>query len=123
MIKTILLITLGGGIGSAMRYLTSVGVNKYFPAIFPWATLTVNVIGCLIIGIVLGFCEQRQLIGSDLKNFLVAGFCGGYTTFSAFASENLHLFQSGNSLTAFLYIAVSVLAGLLAVWLGFSLAK
>lgn len=121
--KTILLIAAGGGIGSVLRYLTSLGVNKYFPAIFPWATLTINVVGCLIIGVVLGFCEQRQLIGSDLKNFLVAGFCGGYTTFSAFASENLHLFQTGNSLIAILYIAVSVLAGLLAVWVGFVLTK
>lgn len=123
MIKTIFLISIGGGIGSVLRYLTSVGVNKYFPTIFPFATLTVNVIGCLIIGIILGFCEQRQLIGSDLKNFLVAGFCGGYTTFSAFASENIHLFQTGNSLIAILYIVASVLTGLLAVWSGFALTK
>jgi len=80
-------------------------------------------LGCLLIGILLGLFERQQLSNPDLKFLFITGFCGGYTTFSAFASENINLFQSSNSLIAFLYIAVSVLVGLLAVWLGLMLTK
>ncbi len=123
MIRAIVLVGIGGGIGSILRYLTTVLVNKYFQTTFPLATFAANLFGCLAIGLLLGFFERQQLINSDLKFLLVTGFCGGYTTFSAFASENFSLFQSGNSLMAFAYIAISVLAGLFAVWLGITLTK
>lgn len=123
MIRTIILIGIGGGLGSIFRYLTSLLVARHFQAIFPLATFTVNIVGCLLIGLLLGLFERQQLTNPDLKFLFVTGFCGGYTTFSTFASENINLFQSGNLLTAFLYIAVSVLAGLLAVWLGLMLVK
>ncbi len=121
--RAIILVGIGGGLGSILRYLTSMFVSKHFPAAFPFGTLAVNMIGCLIIGILLGCFERQQLTNPDLKFLFVTGFCGGYTTFSAFASENINLFQSGNSLIAFLYIATSVLIGLFSVWLGLSLAK
>ena len=123
MVRAIILVGIGGGIGSIFRYLTNVFVAKYFQTIFPLATLLANILGCLLIGILLGFFERQQLSSPDLKFLFITGFCGGYTTFSAFASENINLFQSNNSLIAFLYIAVSVLVGLLAVWLGLMLAK
>ena len=123
MIRAIILVGLGGGIGSIFRYLTAVFVNKYFQTSFPWATFAANIIGCLIIGLLLGFFDKHNLTNPDLKFLFITGFCGGYTTFSAFAAENMNLFQSENTLTAFLYIAASVLTGLFAVWLGLTLAK
>ena len=113
----------GGGLGSIFRYLTAVVVNKYFQPTFPWATFVANILGCLIIGMLLGLFERYQLTNPDLKYLFVTGFCGGYTTFSAFASENMNLFQSGNTMTAFLYIAASILVGLFAVWLGLIITK
>ncbi len=123
MTKAIILVGLGGGVGSIFRYLTSVVATKYFQTIFPLGTFAVNIIGCLIVGILLGLFERQQLTNPDLKLLFITGFCGGYTTFSAFASENINLFQSGNSLTAFVYIASSVLISLFAVFIGITLTK
>lgn len=123
MIRTIILVGIGGGIGSILRYLTSVVIAKYFQTSFPWGTFAVNIIGCLIVGLLLGLFERQLLTNPHLKFLLVTGFCGGYTTFSAFASENMNLFQSGNSPTAFLYIAASVLVSLFSVWAGLALSK
>jgi CrcB protein len=123
MTRAIILVGLGGGLGSIFRYLTSVVVTKYVQTTFPLGTFAVNIIGCLIVGILLGLFERQQLTNPDLKFLLITGFCGGYTTFSAFASENINLFQSGNSLTAFVYIASSVLISLFAVFIGITLTK
>ena len=123
MFKTILYIALGGAIGSVLRYLTSVFVNKYWANQFPLATLLTNVLGCLIIGFLIGLLEKNNLANSNLKWFLITGFCGGYTTFSTFGYENYSLFQSHNSLLAFGYIALSILLGIFAVWLGLFIAK
>jgi len=123
MLKTILYIAIGGAIGSVLRYLTSVFVNKYWANQFPLATLLTNVLGCLIIGFIIGILEKNNLANSNLKWFLITGFCGGYTTFSTFGYENYSLFQSNNSLLAFGYIALSILLGIFAVWLGLFIAK
>jgi len=123
MTRAIILVGIGGGIGSIFRYLTSVIVTRYAPPAFPFATLVANVLGCLVIGVLLGLFERQQLTHPDLKFLFITGFCGGYTTFSTFASENINLVQSGNTLTAFLYIAASIVGSLLAVWLGLSLTK
>ena len=123
MIRAILLVGIGGGIGSIFRYLTSVIVGKYFHATFPLATFLANISGCLIIGLLFGLFERYHLTNPDLKYLFITGFCGGYTTFSTFAAENINLFQSENSFTAFAYIAASVIVGLLAVWAGVALTK
>ena len=123
MIRALILVGIGGGIGSIFRYLTAVVVNRYFHSSFPWATFAANILGCLIIGLLLGFFERHQLTNHDLKYLFITGFCGGYTTFSTFAAENMNLFHSGNTMTAFLYIAASILTGLFAVWLGLTLTK
>jgi len=123
MIKTIFYIGLGGAIGSVLRYLTSVLVAKYWNQSFPLATFLTNVLGCFIIGIIIGLLEKNNLANGNLKWFLVTGFCGGYTTFSTFGIENHSLLQSNQSLLAFSYIALSVVLGIFAVWFGLFVSK
>ena len=123
MLKTILYIAIGGAIGSVLRYLTSVLINKYWANNFPLATFITNVFGCFLIGFFIGLLEKNNLATSNLKWFLITGFCGGYTTFSAFGIENSILFQHNNSFLAFLYIGLSVILGLLAVWFGLFVTK
>lgn len=118
MFKTIILIAIGGSVGSVLRYLTSLFVNKYFASAFPLATFIANVLGCFLIGFIIGMLNKHQLADTPLKWLLVTGFCGGFTTFSAFGFENVSLMQSGNAAMAFAYVAASVVAGLAAVWLG-----
>lgn len=121
--RTIILVAIGGGIGSILRYLTSVTANKYFPGLFPWGTFIVNVLGCFLIGLLIGLFDRQQIANQDFRYLLVTGFCGGFTTFSTFAAENIGLFQSGNHLAAFLYTAFSVIICLAATWGGLLLLK
>ena len=123
MIRAVLLIAAGGAAGSVMRYLTSAMTARFFHGQFPMATFIANAVGCLLIGLLMGYVIKNNLEHSDLKWLLVTGFCGGYTTFSAFAFENVSLFQSQQYATAFLYIITSVVVGLAAVWVGLLLTR
>lgn len=118
MIKQILLVGLGGGIGSMMRYGTSLLIR---PKLFPVATLSVNVIGCFIIGLVFALSIKEEGISDNWKLFLATGICGGFTTFSAFSLENLGLMQSGKIGMALTYIILSLVLGILATFLGYQL--
>ena len=123
MLKTILYIAIGGAIGSVLRFLTTILVSKFWSNQFPLATFIANIFGCFLIGLFIGILAKNNLADSNLKWFLVTGFCGGFTTFSAFGMENYNLFQSNNSLLAFGYIALSIILGLFAVWFGFFVSK
>ncbi|AXG74481.1 fluoride efflux transporter CrcB [Flavobacterium arcticum] len=123
MFKSILLVGLGGAIGSILRYLSSLFITRYFNSVFPLATFTVNIIGCFIIGLIFGYMEKEQITNDNIKFLFITGFCGGYTTFSTFAIENVGLIQSEHTLSAFAYIAASIITGLFAVWLGLIVFK
>lgn len=119
MIKDILFVGLGGFAGSVLRYLA----GRVLAAAFPWGTLTVNVVGCLLLGLLYAFTERGDLSSPGLRLLLTVGFCGGFTTFSAFMGENLTMLRAGELLPFAFYTAASLLLGLAAVSLGWWLAK
>ena len=118
MIKNLLLVGLGGSIGSMVRYGTSLLIKS---KLFPFATLSVNIIGCFIIGLVFAMSIKEKGISDNWKLFLATGICGGFTTFSAFSLENMGLLQSGRIGIALTYIILSIVLGIAATWLGYSL--
>lgn len=118
MIKNFLLVGLGGGIGSILRYATSLLINT---KIFPYATLAVNITGSFIIGVVFALTLKEVALSYNWKLFLAAGVCGGFTTFSAFSLENMGLLQSGKYGMAMAYIGLSVILGIAATFLGYYL--
>lgn len=115
----ILLIFLGGGAGSSLRYLVSVFTKEWFgtaSASFPLPTLIVNVLGSFLIGLFYQY-SQRWGISSEMRLLLTTGFCGGFTTFSTFSYEGLNLLRSGMYGTYALYLILSLVLGLLAALL------
>ncbi len=119
MLKNILLVGIGGMIGSMLRYSLFLFIGNHS---FPYATLVVNVLGSLIIGIILGI--NMDAMGSNtLRLFLATGICGGFTTFSALSIESMQLLQQQKYVTAATYVAVSVVLGIAAAFAGFFISK
>ena len=116
--KGLLLVGLGGFLGSIARYGLAGLVHRYAGASFPWGTLAVNVLGCFAIGAVLHLVLDRAALGPDARLFLAVGVLGGFTTFSAFGWETLELLRNGQLGPALLNVAGNVVLGLGAVWLG-----
>jgi CrcB protein len=122
MIINILLVIAGGGLGSACRYLLTLGATRFFGNIFPWGTLLVNLIGCFLIG--LGFSlAGRDIISPQVKLLFMTGFLGGLTTFSTYALESANFWTDGATLAALTNIAVNNFGGLILVLTGLWLGK
>ena len=120
--KSFLLVFLGGGLGSGIRYLVTITMNQY-SKVLPFGTFTVNMLGCLLIGLILGYAQRENTLTSNQTLLLATGFCGGFTTFSAFANENLELIKNGELFNFSVYTIGSVLIGILAVFIGFYLTN
>ena len=116
--RIIFVVGSGGFIGTVARFLANEGMKKITSANFPIGTLLVNILGCLIIGIVYGFMERGKLLEPELRLFLTTGLCGGFTTFSAFSVENILMLRNGEFLSVFAYLALSILFGFAATYLG-----
>jgi CrcB protein len=119
----ILLVGLGGSIGSILRYLCQKWINESYEHNFPLATFLVNVSGCLLIGILYALADKGNLLSPQTRLLLVTGFCGGFTTFSTFAFENMNLLRIGDNFYFLLYAIGSVVAGIAAVYVGSLLIK
>lgn len=123
MIKNVLFIGLGGGIGSIVRYLCQKWVANNYPHAFPWGTFAVNITGCFAIGVFWGLAFKSFDTNESWKLFLMTGLCGGFTTFSAFTLEGIGLLREQRVLLFFLYVASSILLGLLATYIGMKLTR
>ena len=123
MIKNILLVGLGGGIGSVARYLCQKWTQYNYPHAFPWGTFAVNITGCFAIGIFWGLAFRSFESNESWKLFLMTGLCGGFTTFSAFTLEGMGLLREQRLLLFFSYVAASVLLGLLATYAGMKITR
>ena len=116
--KTLVIIGLGGALGSIGRYLAQFAVAKYVTGTFPLGTLVVNITGCFLIGLFYGIANRYDWMTSEWRLFLITGLCGGYTTFSSYSYEGITLFKLGNYTYFLLYIISSVVLGLLATAAG-----
>ena len=120
--KNVLLVFLGGGLGSSLRYLISKYLNQLENSI-ALGTFAVNILGSLLIGIIMGFALKNDTPSSTLTLLVATGFCGGFTTFSAFALENYQLLKTGDITNFIVYTLGSVALGIVAVFIGIWLVK
>lgn len=118
MIKQLILVGIGGGLGSMLRFLVSVSTSRFVHGTFPLPTLLVNLSGCFLIGVLVGIFSQPPYVSNNMRFLLITGFCGGYTTFSTFAHENLLLIENQQIPLAISYTLLSVVLGIALVWAG-----
>jgi CrcB protein len=121
--RLLLLATLGGAIGSGARYLVYLVTFRLIGSHFPWATVTVNILGSLLMGFLVEMVMIRYQGSLELRTFLATGILGGFTTFSAFSLDAANLLNRGDTALAFGYIAGSVLLSIAALYLGLALAR
>lgn len=116
---TVLVVALGGAIGSVARYLFSTAVLRATGSLFPAGTFAVNVVGCVVFGLIAGVAEQRVQLAPNLRMFLLVGVLGGFTTFSSYAFESFALMRDGQVAWAAINVVGQVVAGLLGMWAGY----
>jgi len=117
------LVAVGGAIGSTLRYALDGAVYRWLPPTFPFGTFVVNVTGCAVFGLLLGVGEQRLVVGSPARTFLLIGLLGGFTTFSSFAFETVQLLRDGEWMLGAGNVVGQVAMGLAALWIGFALGR
>lgn len=120
----LLLVGAGGFVGSIFRYVLSGAVHRLAPmSVFPYGTLAVNGLGCLLIGVLGGLADSRSVMGPGMRLFLLLGMLGGFTTFSTFGYETLALVRDGERLAAGANIALHLVLGLGCAWIGYAVAS
>ncbi len=123
MMKMMLLAGVGGFVGTCLRYLTGRLCHLWTLGGFPLGTFVVNVVGCFVIGALLGLAERENILSPTMNVMLVTGFCGGFTTFSSFADDIFLLMQQRNWMLLTLYAGLSLVLGVAMVWLGRAVVK
>jgi len=118
MYKGILIVGLGGFLGSSSRYMLTQLIHRLFITNFPLGTLLINIIGCFALGFLLGIFEKGSLISPELWLFLTVGFCGGFTTFSTFSADSLNLINDREILYLILYMGLSIFVGISCTFIG-----
>lgn len=121
--KLYLIVAFGSGIGGLLRYVISDFVYKYSTSLFPYGTLTVNVVGSFLLGLILFYLDSLKLISSEMRLFLTIGLCGGLTTFSTFSYETVKLIQDSEYLLAGTNVLLNVFITLLAILLAAFISK
>lgn len=119
----LLWVAVGGAIGSVLRYLLDGAVYRFVPPTFPYGTFVVNVTGCLIFGVLIGLAENRLVVGSVGRTFVLIGILGGFTTFSSFAFETVQLLRDGEWVPGAINVAGQVIGGLVALWAGVTVTR
>jgi fluoride exporter len=118
-----LIVSLGAAIGGAGRYWISNLVYKYFPAVFPYGTLAVNILGSFFIGLLIFVFDEKELLNNQLRIFLTIGFCGGFTTFSTFSLETFNLIRDSEYFLASINVILSIALCLAGVFLAYIVSK
>ena len=121
--KELLIVGLGGFASSISRYLTQLALISRFSLLFPLGTLAINLVGSLVVGLIFGYAERFQWMNPEWRLFLAIGFCGGFTTFSSFAFDNLRLLEDNNYYQLFWYVSLSLILSVVLTWGGYSFAK
>jgi CrcB protein len=116
--REFLLVFTGGGLGSIVRFGAGKFISARFTSLFPLGTLIVNVLACFLLGFIVTQADQKHLISPMTKLFLVTGFCGGFSTFSAFSNETVMLYTSGQNLLMILYVSLSILLSISGILAG-----
>ena len=119
----VLLVGVGGFVGSIARYLVAVLFANQMSSVFPFATLAVNIVGCFVIGVLFALSDRGNILSPEWRVLLTTGFCGGFTTFSTFSYESLRLIQDGEYLYVAAYVLASVVIGLAATYVGIIVIK
>ena len=117
------MVGIGGFVGSVLRYLVSLAFAGWLGSPFPFATFAVNIAGCFVIGILFGLSERAGVLSPELRALLMVGFCGGFTTFSAFSVESVALIESRHFFELTLYIGFSVALGIAATFAGIVIVR
>ena len=124
MLTKLLFVGLGGFVGAALRYVTSGIVGRFTTESgFPFGTFVVNIVGCLLIGLLAGLADSRDLFTASARAFIFTGVLGAFTTFSTFSYETMGLFQNGQTSPALANLGLQILLGLIAVWGGIQIAR
>ena len=122
--QNLLYVGLGGATGSILRYLASKWMDRLFPTTaLPIGTFTVNIVGCLVLGILAGLADSRDLIRAEVRLLLMVGLLGGFTTFSTFGYETLTLARGSERWLPFVYVGASVMLGVAAAWVGNAIGR
>lgn len=118
-----ILVSAGAAIGGAFRFGISSYIQRNISVIFPYGTLVVNVVGSFILGMIMFYLNDKELIGSELRLFLTVGFCGGFTTFSTFSYETLNLFRDSEFGLAIYNVLLNVVLCLVGIYLAYLISK